>query len=56
DLDQYEGRYGIEDTRQAVIEAQRQGITPYCVTVDEQGHDYLPYLFGRDGFAVVRDP
>lgn len=56
DLDQYEGRYGIEDTRQAVIEAQRQGITPYCVTVDEQGHDYLPYLFGRDGFAVVKDP
>jgi|25BtaG_2_1085352.scaffolds.fasta_scaffold00469_6 nitric oxide reductase NorD protein len=56
DLDQYEGRYGIEDTRQAIIEAQQMGITPYCVTVDERGHDYLPYLFGRDGFAVVSDP
>ncbi len=56
DLDQYEGRYGIEDTRQAIIEAQQLGITSYCVTVDEQGHDYLPYLFGRDGFAVVNDP
>ncbi|WP_341582576.1 nitric oxide reductase activation protein NorD [Marinobacter metalliresistant] len=56
DLDQYEGRYGIEDTRQAIIEAQQLGITPYCVTVDEQGNDYLPYLFGRDGFAVVNDP
>ncbi|WP_273207612.1 nitric oxide reductase activation protein NorD [Marinobacter subterrani] len=56
DLDQYEGRYGIEDTRQAIIEARQLGITPYCVTVDECGHDYLPYLFGRDGFAVVSDP
>lgn len=56
DLDQYEGRYGLEDTRQAIIEARQQGVTPYCVTVDPEGHDYLPYLFGRDGFAVVSDP
>jgi len=55
DLDQYEGRYGIEDTRQAILETRKQGITPYCVTVDAEGHDYLPYLFGRDGFAVVTE-
>jgi nitric oxide reductase NorD protein len=53
DLDQYEGRYGIEDTRQAIIEARKLGVTPYCVTIDADGHDYLPYLFGRDGFTVV---
>lgn len=56
DLDQYEGRYGIEDTRQAIIEARQQGLTPYCVTIDPEGHEYLPYLFGRDGFAVVTNP
>lgn len=56
DLDQYEGRYGIEDTRQAIIEARKQGLTPYCVTIDPEGHEYLPFLFGRDGFAVVTNP
>ncbi len=55
DLDQYEGRYGLEDTRQAIIEARKLGITPCCVTIDPEGHDYLPYLFGPDGFAVVTD-
>lgn len=55
DLDQYEGHYGIEDTRQAIIEARQLGLTPYCVTIDSKGHDYLPYLFGREGFSIVND-
>ncbi|MCW3173903.1 nitric oxide reductase activation protein NorD [Shewanella subflava] len=53
DLDQYEGRYGIEDTRQAIVEAKLLGLVPYCVTIDKKGHDYLPYLFGSNGFAIV---
>ncbi|MCW8972235.1 MAG: VWA domain-containing protein [Gammaproteobacteria bacterium] len=56
DLDQYEGRYGIEDTRQAVVEARRQGLRPFCVTIDRQGSDYLPYLFGNAGYVVIRKP
>jgi nitric oxide reductase NorD protein len=56
DLDQYEGRYGIEDTRVAVQEARRAGLLPFCVTVDRRGNDYLPYLFGSGGYAVVRRP
>lgn len=56
DLDQYEGRYGIEDTRQAVIEARRQGLRPFCVTIDREGADYLPYLFGAAGYVVIRNP
>ncbi|MDE2427703.1 MAG: VWA domain-containing protein [Burkholderiales bacterium] len=53
DLDQYEGRYGIEDTRLAVQEARQQGLTPFCVTIDESAGDYLPHLFGHQGFVVV---
>ncbi|KFF36600.1 norD [Pseudomonas aeruginosa VRFPA01] len=53
DLDRYEGRYGIEDTRQAVIEARSQGLVPFCITIDREAADYLPYLFGADGFALV---
>ncbi|NNJ96519.1 MAG: VWA domain-containing protein [Gammaproteobacteria bacterium] len=56
DLDQYEGRYGIEDTRQAVIAARQLGLFPFCVTIDRKGNDYLPYLFGKSDYAVIRDP
>ena len=56
DLDVYEGRYGLEDTRQAVHEARTAGMIPFCVTIDEQAHDYLPMLFGQNGYALVRRP
>ncbi len=55
DIDHYEGRYGIEDTRQAILEAKREGMQPFCVTIDTKGNDYLPYLFGDQGYAVVSD-
>ena len=56
DLDVYEGRYGLEDTRQAVREAHAAGLSPFCVTIDEKAHDYLPMLFGQQGYATVRRP
>jgi nitric oxide reductase NorD protein len=56
DMDQYEGRYGLEDTRQAIHEARAAGITPFCVTIDRTGNDYLPLLFGRQGYALVHRP
>jgi nitric oxide reductase NorD protein len=56
DLDKYEGRYGIEDTRQAVLEARRLGLQPFCVTIDAKGNDYLPHLFGKTGYIVIRQP
>jgi nitric oxide reductase NorD protein len=56
DLDQYEGRYGIEDTRQAILEARHSGMEPFCVTIDRKGSEYLPHLFGSNGYAVIRNP
>ncbi len=56
DLDVYEGRYGLEDTRHAIHEARQAGLTPFCVTVDQQARDYLPLLFGAHGFALVQRP
>lgn len=56
DLDRYEGRYGVEDTRMAIIEARRQGLQPFCVTIDQHAGDYLPHLFGSDSFVVIRKP
>jgi len=56
DLDKYDGRYGIEDTRMALIEARRKGLQPFCVTIDEKAGDYLPYMFGADNYVVIRKP
>ena len=56
DLDHYEGRYGIEDTRHAIMEAREKGLQPFCVTVDEKGSDYLSHLFGLGRYVVIRKP
>lgn len=55
DIDKYEGRYGIEDTRQAILEAEKKGLQPFCVTIDEQAEDYLPYLFGKNAYMLIRN-
>lgn len=54
DLDIYEGRYGMEDTRHALREARQAGVQPFCVTIDQQASDYLPYLFGQGHYRVIR--
>ena len=53
DVDVYEGRYGVEDTRQAVAEARRQGVTVFCLTVDREAPRYASRIFGGAGFAVL---
>tara|TARA_R110002096_G_scaffold24074_1_gene76055 strand:- start:4400 stop:6238 length:1839 start_codon:yes stop_codon:yes gene_type:complete len=55
DLDLYEGRYGIEDTRMAIIEANKKGIHPFCVSIDDKANDYLPYIFGKPSYVFVRN-
>ena len=56
DMDHYEGRFGIEDSHQAVLEARRSGLVVFGVTVDQEAQQYLPRLFGRGSFAIVRRP
>lgn len=56
DVDRYEGRYGIEDARQAVVEARLQGLHPFCVTVDRHAPAYMPRIFGAGGYAALHHP
>jgi nitric oxide reductase NorD protein len=56
DLDIYEGRYGLEDTRHAIQEARAAGLIPFCITIDEAAHSYLPMLFGQQGYVLVSRP
>ncbi len=55
DYDTYRGEYGVEDTRQALYEAHRDGIHPFCITIDEQARDYLPHMYGAANYAVIDD-
>jgi nitric oxide reductase NorD protein len=56
DVDAYEGLAGVEDTRQAINEARRGGVYPFCLTIDRQGQDYLGRIFGEAGHTVLRNP
>jgi len=50
-----EKEYAVHDTRMALIEARRKEITPFCLTVDKQGHDYLKTMCQDMGYEVLDD-
>ncbi|MGV3741492.1 MAG: nitric oxide reductase activation protein NorD [Burkholderiaceae bacterium] len=56
DVDEYGGRYGVEDMRQAVQEAKLQGVSPFCLTIDRQAADYLSKTFGQHQYALLPKP
>jgi len=55
DYDGYNGDYGIEDTRQALIEAKRRGIHPFCITIDKAEHSYLSHMYGAVNYVFIDD-
>ena len=59
DLDYGEDRrsnaYGIQDTMMAFQEASRAGVTPFCITVDKAGHDYLKEMCEASRYLVIDD-
>ncbi len=59
DLDYGEDRrsnaYGIQDTMMAFQEASRAGVTPFCITVDKAGHDYLKEICDASRYLVIGD-
>ena len=42
-------------TRRALLEIRRDGIHPYCITIDQAAADYLPYLYGPAAYTVVNE-
>jgi len=56
DLDHYEGRHGIEDTRMAIQEARRMGHVVYGITIDAKGQSWFARMFGAGRFSVISDP
>ena len=56
DLDHYEGRYGVEDTRRAVMEARRAGHAVFAIAIDRKAMSYIRHIFGQNGYAIVSHP
>jgi nitric oxide reductase NorD protein len=48
-----EQEYAVHDTHKALLEAKQKGITPFCLTVDKAGHDYLQAMCGDIGYEVL---
>jgi hypothetical protein len=47
--------YGLRDTAAALREAEAAGITPFCITVDKAGHDYLREMCDESRYLVIED-
>lgn len=47
--------YGLRDTTMALREAQRAGITTFCITVDRAGNDYLREMCDEKNYLVIED-
>ncbi|MGD9670529.1 MAG: nitric oxide reductase activation protein NorD [Hyphomicrobiaceae bacterium] len=56
DLDHYDGRYGIEDSRSAITEARRAGNAVFGITIDQKAQSYVPRIFGASAFSIVSHP
>jgi len=50
-----EKEYAVHDTRQSLIEARNMGITPFCLTVDKAGHDYMKTMMEDFSYEVLPD-
>jgi nitric oxide reductase NorD protein len=53
--DGYRGQYGIEDTRQALVEAKRSGVHSFCITIDKEAREYLPHMYGAAHYVIIDD-
>ena len=52
----YQGSYAVGDSRHAVLEARASGVHLFCLTVDREEQEYLPHLFGVNGYRILRSP
>lgn len=53
DIDVRDPQYLRFDTKKAVEELTRRGVTTYCLTLDPQADDYVARLFGANAYTVV---
>lgn len=56
DYDKYEGKYGINDVKQALKELKQKQINTYALAIEAQAKYYLPLMFGQNHYQIVTHP
>ena len=52
---EYADEYALEDTRMALRVARQQGISPFCLTIDQEATGYLKRMYGEVQYRVLDD-
>jgi len=56
DYDRYEGKYGMEDIKQALRELKMKNIRTYALAIEAQAKFYLPEIFGINRYQILTSP
>lgn len=56
DYDKYEGKYGIQDVKQALRELNIHQISSYALAIEAQAKYYLPQMFGNNHYQILTTP
>jgi nitric oxide reductase NorD protein len=56
DYDRYEGRYGVQDVKQALKEFNLKNINSYAVAIESEAKYYLPQMFGQNHYQILSKP
>ncbi len=56
DYDRYEGKYGINDVKQALRELNQRQINSYALAIEAQAKYYLPQMFGQNHYQILTTP
>ncbi len=56
DYDKYEGKYGVNDVKQALRELNQRQINTYALAIEAQAKYYLPQMFGQNHYQILTTP
>jgi nitric oxide reductase NorD protein len=56
DFDKYEGKYGINDVKQALRELNERQINSYALAIEASAKYYLPQMFGANHYEILTTP
>ncbi|PKA14665.1 nitric oxide reductase activation protein NorD [Leptospira haakeii] len=56
DYDRYEGKYGIEDVKKAILECERSNVGVFALAIDKSAKQYLPAMLGKESYRILPNP
>ncbi|WP_299522397.1 VWA domain-containing protein [uncultured Lutibacter sp.] len=56
DYDKYEGKYGVNDVKQALRELNERQINSYALAIEAEAKYYLPQMFGQNHYQILTTP